>query len=369
MEDIEGLFDEDELTFLYGAKRSTQKIVLDDSEDIVKRIEQMNEIINRVHREFPPVPKQEHERLMHYLYYAALCCLFSDIKGPDFDWTPQANESEAIITEKAIGMYLDEMYRAFIKISEHMGDHLFEKIEAAVYKRFPDGHPVLDLMELINVHKELHSRRIKADPCLPRTKAEIAGGHQAAINIVTQEVYTDHPIEEEIAPENLKRRTQPWKLTEEEIAKLPETARKHHSSWKMLIISPLPSDTDENAVDPVYRSQEEEMLHNIDVIQNMETDVESYGIMVTDDWDKLLRTLHGACHFPLYLHDRMVDSITPKERSELTELPWKQVWKRLAGPYANKRITELTGNKKSQPDVIVSLMELRDFVQFLSLFQ
>ena len=401
MEDPEGLFDPDELAFLksHPTIQNQEISSLDEDdlkflgkaiqeedhssfgdssleqiasapENIVRQIERMNATIDKIHREFPRVPEKEGDRLMHYLYYAALCCLFSEIKGEDFDWTPQPHDSEELLTEKAIGMYLDEMYRCFIKIAEFMGDYVFTKMEGAVYKRFPKGHPILELMQLINDHKELHSRRIKADPCLPRTKAEIASGHQSAMNIVTQEVYSEGCEEDlVVATPEEQARSQPWKLTPEEIAKLPETAKKHHSSWKMLIISPLPSDGDENAVDPVYRSQEEEMLHNIDVIQQVGEDVESYGIMVTDDWDKLLRTLHGACHLHLYLHDRMVECITPTQRREMSTLPWKVAWKRIAGPYANKRITELTGNKKAQPNVVVSLMELRDFVHFLSLFK
>lgn len=382
MSDNEGLqFDPSELIFLQSQSEAVhedeesvslcdEEVAFLHKEPIDQRADRMNAIIDDVQRSIPPVPTEMVPKVLHWLYYSCMCCLFYTIKGEDFDWTPQLSDSDEMIREKAFGLYFDRMLRIFMNFADELDENFYNMILDRIYAHLGNHtkHPIITYMERISTHKELHSRGVKADPCLPRTRND--GIQQSVLNIITQETYAS-----QIAPENSDTQAwdtdnpTPWHLTEEQIEELRKGDQTgHKSNWKMLIINPLPSDTDENAVDPVDRTQEEELIHAVDVVHKEKRDLQPYGVFVTDDWNKLLRTLHGTCHLLLYVQDRMYEAITEEQRKEMHGMAWEVAWKKLAGKHANKHISELSGNKKGLPAVIVNLMELRDFVQFVVSF-
>ena len=381
MSDAEGALDASELTFLQShsgtietreGELEADELAFLQNDSIEQRAARMNAIIDQVESSMPPVPDETIPKVLHWLYYSCMCCLYYALKGEDFDWTPQLSDADDLIREKAFGLYFDRMFRIFMVFADDLDNNFYNMISERIYAHLgrQTRHPIFTYMERLSLHKELHSRRVKADPCLPRTKNEPVGA--SAINIVTQESYTSqHPRNhEQTNDDEVPTSSTPWRKTDKEIQELRNSnSTNHRSSWKVLIINPLPSDTDENAVDPVERTQDQELLHAVDVVHKEKRDLDPYGVFVTDDWDKLLRTIHGVCHLQLYVQDRMCEAVTEDQLKEMQGMPWEQAWKYLAGKHAHKTITELSGNKKALPPVIVNLMELRDFVQFVVSFK
>ena len=322
MEEVSSL-DEDELNSLLGSS-DEEEIVLD-----IKSIGQLQTKMENFYQTFPLDPDEPQEKMVFWMYYAILYSVFYILKNDTLS-EPDPSDSDADLEEKATGIHMSSLFEKFVCLTEQLSVSLYKTIENAVIERNVD-HPILEFMEKINDHKELHSRRIKGDPTMQRTKMEIVKGNKPAYNIITDELFD---------PENIE-----------------------HKDWKWLIINPLPSDEDYDAIDPAEGDDDHRVLIELQKLEKTYPCEEPYGVLVTNDWDKLLRLLHTLLHLEDYIQTYIVGAITSEEFDHIADMRWKDAWKYLAKEHADKPVGKLSREKKKMPLIISRMAEMRDLLK------
>jgi hypothetical protein len=307
-----------------------------DEEEINELLENYDEIsdiqttLEIVYNEFPPEPLAQEEKILYYLFYAAQYSIFYYLKDGKLS-PPQSTDSNNILREKAIGIHLYSIWNKFCEQIDTYGEELIVKITEGVKQRKPK-HPLLFFIDELCQHKELHSRRIKGNPALQRTRQEIQRVSDTTAptkNLITDELYD---------------------------AKNPR-----HDQWKWLIVNPLPSDYDENVLDP----EEGNLNHLVSELNGQTRLKNPYCVMVTNEWDKLLRLLHTMLHFESYLNNYMISSISTSQLNELERIErWDEIWHLLLGDeYHDKPIQKMSREKKTNPLLVSRLAELRDLLR------
>ena len=305
----------------------------DEINELLENYDDISDIqstLEAIYNEFPPEPLIQEEKMLYYLFYAAQYSIFYFLKDGKLS-PPQATDSISVLREKAIGIHLYSIWNKFVDQIDLYGDQLIVKITEGIKKRQPK-HPLLYFIDELCQHKELHSRRIKGNPALQRTRQEIqrvSNPATPAKNLITDELYD---------------------------AKNPR-----HDQWKWLIINPLPSDYDENVLDP----EEGNLNHMISELNGHSKLKNPYCVIVTNEFDKLLRLLHTMLHFESYLNNYMIGSISSAQLSTIESMnSWDDIWHNLLGDdYHDKPIEKMSREKKTNPLLVSRLAELRDLLR------
>jgi hypothetical protein len=212
-----------------------------------------------------------------------------EVPKPDFE------DCDEKIREKAHIVYLDRSFRDFTEMMKEISHHILEDVIKQKAIQHLGGvqqfnkHPIRDTLEYVCLHKEMHSRRSKLNPATNRVKAD---NMQITRNSITCEVYDSD--------------------------KNPD-----HHLWRMLIFTPLHSDYNKHAVD---------MSENMYQV-NVPEIPEPFIVVVTPDWDKLLRMLHMCVHFQEYLYTYINTALSEEELNKIKTLNCEETWHYLTGDF------------------------------------
>jgi hypothetical protein len=275
----------------------------------------------------PPEPDDRVERILYNYYYAVQYAIFHykfDGKKPLPDLE---NDTDDQIREKSYYMHLTHCYNELIKAVSAFAEEYYENIKTRLAEHVGSRNdPLLIFVNCLKKHKELHSRRIKTDPGAARTKTDEVS---ITWNSVTHVAFNSQ--------------------------------NPDHKSWITLIINPLPSDYDPEAEDPSMGHRKRELEREIHRLRGGFTVEEPFFIVVTPEWDKLIRVVHVLLHFEDYLNTYVVGCID--DWDDIRDMNWADSWEYLFGEYANVPLMKLSREKKKVPMVVSRMAELRDFLK------
>lgn len=292
--------------------------------------EPSSDVFTRVASEMPDEPENVEQRVLFWFYYTVqYLLLFHKTPNEVIDnLCIDGTETYADALEKAYMMVYRSYSEKFRLLMRKMADDIYNAWYADVRRR---GHAkgLAAFFPKLRLHQEVHSRRIKMNPGETRTKTDT---EQIAYNLVTGERYN---------PDN-----------------------RDHQKWHLIVVNPLPSDYDCNEIDPKEGGLEHQLA--IEALKDQGTyDVpEPYMVVVTPEWDTIIRTLHTALHFDDYLVVMLVQNITNEEWREIEKIPcWKDAWAYIVtDAYAKTPIDQLPNKKKENPPIIAKIVQMRNFV-------
>lgn len=299
--------------------------------------EKMIAIRNQFYESIPSEPIEPTERLLHNLYLSVQYLILYFKYDGSVDPINVRLDSPDDIYEK---LYFDYTRSAFHGVFQpaikEMGDDVynlvFDKLEEYLKGQ---KHVLVYWMEQMEFFKEMHTRRLKTNPGVGRTKQDVISD---TYNAVTGEMY--------------------------------DSENPDHKSWKILILNPLPSDFDYRVLDPAEGGPEYRTMIDIQKLKNQYPVPDAFSIVVTPEWEKIFRIVHSALHFVDYFHAYTVGCITDEEWETVEPMYWKDTWKTLVGEeFANVPIEKFSREKKKVPMLVSRMAELRDFLKEMILFK
>ena len=315
----------------------------ESSED--KKEEEIANLQARFHpimKAFPKPPsnitKSEHQ-LDFYIYYYLKFKIFLYIYGsPE---SPRPGMSDEALAQTASALHMHYHYKTFISKFKLIQNNIIEKITADVMGKINDNpsHPMAQIIWSITVNKEVHTRRIKASPSKIRNKLSVGEKPDDVYNVVTLEkcYFGDKP-----------------------------------SPLKWMIFNPLPSDYDDDAIDPQEGGYAhkialaaDELQHNLDSKYDVE---DPFGCVVSPEWEILLSFFHSVVFFNEY-----VDALLAKKMDSFSGIinkknSWETTWKKLVTEdYYNKSIKQFSSNN-SKPVMVSTICKVRDLVRAIVAF-
>lgn len=251
----------------------------------------------------PPKPDKSNplQRILFLYFYATqFIILFNKLNGKKP--VPQFYDTDKEIKEKAYFIHLNTCFNEFIEMMDDIALNIYNKIKLGVCAHLGgisefNLHPISFLLQQVLTYQELHSRRAKLNP---------STNIQDIWNCITCEKYN---------PNN-----------------------EDHRLWKILIFVPLHSDFDNEAIDLA----EEPCQINAPVIPK------PFGLIVTNDWDKIIRILHISVYFKDYFFNYINDCIKSEEWKHIDELSWNDTWKYLTKDFGDIEKTKHDNNEKTK---------------------
>ncbi len=327
--------DSGELSDLLNTEESEERLVpppppapapVLDANELIARQNHFHEICRDVYSKIPIPPDEGTTEHILYLFYYAVqfTIVFSKHNTrpvPDF-----INDNDETIREKAYINHLHTSYRAFLKLIDILANNVYRSIRVRV-NALPQSETrdtLLWFIEKLGIYTELHSRRIKSDPAASRTKTDVI---QRTFNVITGEEYNHN--------------------------------NDDHKSWRQLIVNPLPSDLDRNAINPKEGGKTHELALAVEKLKGKPVVPDPFLVVVTTEWDKFLRMLHVLLHFEDYMHTYLIGCI---ELEEIEKMTWQQAWVHLFKEHKDVPIKTLSREKKKTPQIVSRTAELRDFI-------
>jgi len=297
-----------------------------DANELIARQKRFYEICEDVYSKIPVPPDEgtlEHV-LYHFYYSVQFAIVFhkhNERPVPDF-----VNDTDDIIREKAYINHLHTSYRTFQKLIRALGKNVHQSVLSKINALPPsENRDTLNwFIDQLKIYTELHSRRVKSDPAASRTKTDII---QRTFNVITGEEYNH--------------------------------SNDDHKSWRQLIVNPLPSDYDRNAIDPKEGGKTHELALAVEKLKGNAVVPDPFMVVVTTEWDKFLRMLHTLLHFEDYMHTYLIGCINLDEIEQMT---WQQAWAHLFKEHKDVPIKTLSREKKKTPQIVSRTAELRDFI-------
>jgi hypothetical protein len=279
-----------------------------------------------VMRQLPPEPELPMDKMGYFFYYSIqYLLLYNRFDGmvpvPDY-----INDSDEVIREKSYYLHLMHSHRVLNLHVKQYAAFLLDAVVGNLVARLKDEtHPLIWFVRQLAVYKELHSRRIKADPAASRTKTDVI---RKTYNAVTGEEYN---------PKNPNHK------------------------WHLLILHPLPSDLDPDAKDPKEGGFEHYMAIEVDKLEGRHRVPEPFSITVTPTYDTLFRMLHVLLHFDDYVNMYVIGSVALHELIGLEG--WRNMWTHVLGEYADTPIQKLSREKKGKPPIVSRIAEMFDILK------
>lgn len=280
---------------------------------------------------FTPEPEDYLERLLYFFYFSAQYLILSAKTNGDKPIPDVLHDSDETLKEKAYFIHLFECFNKFNDIMGLIAISMYNEFDNRLkvhLKEQYDDHTLAYFMGALKIHKELHSRRIKSDPSTFRTKVDDI---RVTYNTITKEKYNPND--------------------------------KDHKSWRLLIINPLPSDYNYKSIDPHEGGNTHELNIEISKLNGTYNVPKEFSIIVTTEWDKVLRLIHTTLHFDEYMHTYIVNSISVEDLKVIQGLNWKDAWKYLFKDYYNVKLDEFSREKKKTPSIVFKIAELRDLLK------
>lgn len=331
-DDYDEMIDSDHIEDEYGDESNSsgdakQLVAVRDVVDLEKRLK-------KLYANFPQDPKKRDERLVFWLYHVVKFGIFYDIRCDELS-EPNPNDTDEQLKEKAFGIHYFNIWEKFKEETEVLASDLFKKIYVTLTDECggSKNHPVVEFMNELVKHKELHSRGCKGNPTMQRTKKDITEGSKPVFNLITGEEYDENNPE--------------------------------HATWRMLIINPLPSDEDYRQIDPKEGDDTHRLVVAVEELQNPEVAKSHtpYAVYVTQHWDKLLRLLHTMLWLETYIYTRIVGVVTEDQYNHVKGMYWDDIWKAIAKEHHAKPVGKLSREVKKMPPVISRIAEFRDLLK------
>lgn len=279
---------------------------------------------------FPDPDENDPQAVLLYAFFYGIHYVIFCHKSEVLPEKPDpVKDSREVFCEKSYMVNCCFYYQKFQHLISEIAETVYKNVESLIEKRVKE-HPLLFFIQQLPRYKELHSRRIKSDPVAPRTKSnEIIKTY----NAVTFE---------EFEPEN-----------------------RIHKTWHCLILNPLPSDFDQDEFDGQEGGEKNAVIQEVSKLTGEIVIPEPFSITVDFDWDKLIRTLHILLHFEDYMQTYIVSSISENDFNHIQSLSrWKDIWTYLVGDaFANLRIEKFARIKKTIPEIVSRIAELRDILK------
>lgn len=281
--------------------------------------------------------KPEHRYDFHLFYYLKTKLYYYLFSRPPV-MQPEMSDEQMVQTTQAI--HMTHYHREFLQYYEQIRCTILDKvIRDVLHKTNNDpNHPLTRVMYHIATNKELHVRRIKASPSKQRTKLSVGERPEDCYNIVTLEKceFGDRP-----------------------------------SPLKWMIFIPLPSDFDENAIDPQEGGRDFKLAIFADQLQHTvdsKYDVgDPFGFIVSPEWETFLSFIHTISFL-----DHYVDSLITKKLSSIEDrvdkTTWDTAWlSMVTDEYKDKNITQFSSNN-SKPTIVSTICKVRDLFRSIMLF-
>ena len=133
-------------------------------------------------------------------------------------------------------------------------------------------------------------------------------------------------------------------------------------TWRMVIMHPLPSDYNHNEIDPKEGGRAHQLAIEVDKIHGTHQIPDPYSIVVTAEFDTILRMLHVLIHFEDYMYNFIVIDI---DLDDLKPDRFADVWVNLFKEHAKVPIDKLTRETKTSPKIVSNTSKLRDFLKIV----
>jgi len=320
-----------------------------NQEEIAERHEYVRKLGQEFINNLPQRPNQDDFQstiLYLYFYSVQFVILFNKLNG--VKPIPQLfDDTDEEIKEKAYFMHLNDCFIEITTIMDTIASTIYKNIKERVSDNLGgiaeyNEHPISFLMEQILMFRELHSRRAKLNPAVTRMKIDTI---QNTMNCITCEKY--------------------------------DANNEDHKLWKMLIFNPLHSDYDNDVVD---LSEQPYQIPPFEVPK-------PFFMVVTSDWDKLIRILHICVHFQEYFFSYINECIKAREWETIENMSWAETWKFLTKDYGNLEktreptsdatlvenvvvttVNEFSREKKQVPLLVFRISVLRDFLKVVIKF-
>ena len=136
----------------------------------VQEVTQVHERLKPFYESFDPEPTDYKQRISYYLYYSALYVIFIYTR-PDIA-RPEVTDSDEELKEKAFGIHYFSIFNKFMDLMTNLSIDFYASLEKYIRKHSGADHPLLAFMQVMNNHKEMHSRRLKGVPDSQRSKED-----------------------------------------------------------------------------------------------------------------------------------------------------------------------------------------------------
>lgn len=283
------------------------------------------------------ISKQEYKYDFHLFYYLKTKLYYYIFNKPD---APRPGMTDDSMLQTAQALHMIHFHREFLDYYEQIRSTILDKVIRDVLHRTNNdsNHPMAQVMYHIANNKELHCRRIKASPSKVRNKLSVGERPDEVYNVVTLEKceFGDKP-----------------------------------STLKWMIINPLPSDYDENALDPQEGGRDfklaifaDQLQHNVDPAYNIG---QPFGFVVTPEWETFLSFIHNIAFFDEYV-DALITKRMSAVKNHIDKSTWNSAWKSLVTEeYYDKNITQFSSNN-SKPAIVSTICKIRDLFRTIMSF-
>jgi hypothetical protein len=324
-----------------------------DDDAFIRDVAEMNRIMEDYFQRLPPEPEDTTQRLLYWFFYHIQYSIYTMLHNGE-KALPAQTDSVAKLHEKA---HVLHMYDAHVKFTPAID--IARKEYCTLINRkiralpgMDAKHPIFDFLNDLEKHKELHTRRIKENPTMRRTRGAIGERPEVVHNLITGEAF--------------------------------DYANPAHKTWRMLIINPLPSDSDYRVLDPAeivanakidaLSMESEEAIREhvtgaeLNAMLTMDRLGKMYCVLVTNEWDKLLRVIHTMIHFEDYIQNYIVGAITDADWQVIDtdeyKNDWQAVWRFLTtDAFYDKPIGKYGKVKKEMPQIVTRISEVRDLLK------
>jgi hypothetical protein len=276
----------------------------------------------------PVEPEAPVERMLYLFFYATqYVVMFTKFDG-NMPGVEYMHDKPEVIREKSYYLHLKYMYLRFNETVKKCAQHMYDTVLSNLIARFKtDDHPLIYFVRQLHFFKELHSRRIKADPAASRTKTDVI---RKTFNVITNEEY--------------------------------DPLNPNHK-WHMLILNPLPSDYNPNLKDPKEGGVAHSLSIEVDKLKNQHFVPEPFFVAVTPNWDTTLRMMHTLLHFNDYMQMYLMGTVSLDTLKRTEHMTWRETWSFLFKEFADVPIEKFSREKKKTPLIVSRTAELRDFLK------
>lgn len=350
--DFENLSSLEDFSYDSSIQEEEEEEELQSPLEYAQMLESIHERLKEMYKSFPPFPNTNELAQISFLvlYSAQFVILYDLLDGKQSK--PSAQDTQEQLYEKATFIHLRSLQERFFYICRELAAEFYVNLERVIRERGGDDHPLLDALEYLNEHVEMHSRRTKTDPTSQRNPKDFEKGHKPVINIVDGSEYQAKPAKVvEVVDQQV--------ITEKKAYN-----RDDCCNWRWLTLHPLPSDQDYRKIDPMEGDEGHRIMVQVEQIQGNFECEEPLGFIVSCQWDKLLRLLHTMLHMEEYFVTYMTGAVKDEEYEAMKDMPWQDAWLLLTGKqFHNKPVEKYSREKHKVPMVVSRVAEFRDLMR------
>jgi hypothetical protein len=258
---------------------------------------------------------------------------------------PHPSQSDQQIKQAWYVGWFSSAYQEFDQELTKICNAVYNKLRISILEHTKtEDHPLLWYLKKIWEHREMHTRRCKADPAMQRTKTDSNRANaQVSRNVITGEQFN---------------------------ARVP-----NHQEWRWIILNPLPTDYNIHAIDPeeggvdhTFKMQVAQVTDNEQLQVPDEYQLQDpFGGTFTREWEKIFCFANNIFHFLEFVNDYVLFAVeqdgTGKQNPDYSTMLWDEAWIHMASiTYASVTARRLSRERKKAPLLINRIAELRDIL-------